>query len=159
MKGLEDEVPVSREAREIFRRSLTLQDIRMPEDTEIVFESTDKKAGAPDRPRERVLVIQVSSAGYVAGNSAEITIDGKAVEVSKNENNHLRGLHVVVVNAVNGKVETAQAFDTCETGVEFDKFIAEGVPEGRIVVAACKDDCYTHLSNNGKQWFSDMGSV
>ena len=27
-----------------------------------------------------------------------------------------------------------------------------------IVIAACKDDCVTNLSEAGKQWFIDMGS-
>ena len=32
------------------------------------------------------------------------------------------------------------------------------MPNGHIVVAACKDDCVTNLSTAGKKWFFDMGS-
>ena len=43
--------------------------------------------------------------------------------VESNENNHDRGLHIVVINPVNGKLELAVAFDTHETEQAFDQFI------------------------------------
>ena len=40
-----------------------------------------------------------------------------------------------------------------------DKCIDQGdIPDGHIVVAACKDDCVTKLSEKGKLWFENMGS-
>ena len=81
------------------------------------------------------------------------------VEVEKNENNHYRGLHIVLVNSANGKVEVAQAFDTSASAQGFDNFIANELDEGYYVVAACKDDCVTNLSQAGKKWFASMGST
>ena len=49
-------------------------------------------------------------------------------------------------------------FDTYKSSVLFDKFIKRTIPEGYIVIAACKDDCVTELSEEGKKWFEDMGS-
>lgn len=46
---------------------------------------------------------------------AKITVNEVPVAVEKNENNHYRGLHIVVVNPANEKVEMARAFDTYET--------------------------------------------
>ena len=80
------------------------------------------------------------------------------MEVRRNEHFHYRGLHVVVINPANGKVVTARAFDTYQWRRSFDDFIAEEIPNGHIVVAACKDDCITNMSQAGKQWFADMGS-
>ena len=37
-------------------------------------------------------------------------------------------------------------------------FIKTDIPDGRIIVAACKDDCATNLSYNVKKWFARMGS-
>ena len=37
--------------------------------------------------------------------------------------------------------------------------VNEEIPEGHIIVAACKDDCATSLSMNSKLWFSKMGST
>ena len=53
----------------------------------------------------------------------------------------------------------SRIFDTYKTSVEFDEFIANFIPEGYIIVAACKDDCVTSLSTKGKQWFASMGSL
>ena len=81
------------------------------------------------------------------------------VEVAKNENGQNRGLHVVVINPFNGNVESAQAYDTYETSASLDNFLnTSAIPEGYIIVAACKDDCATNLSVNAKMWFANMGS-
>ena len=70
--------------------------------------------------------------------------------MEKNENGHSRGLHIVVINTFNGRVETAKVFDTYKGSQEFDKFIRDDILEGFIVVAACKDDCVSNLSEEGK---------
>ena len=49
-------------------------------------------------------------------------------------------------------------FDTYKTSIRLDHFIAQDIPAGFIVVAACKDDCATRLSERAKGWFADMGS-
>ena len=80
------------------------------------------------------------------------------MQVEMNEDNHTRGLHIVIVNPETAKVETAKVFDTYKTPHELDGFVFQDVPENSIVVAACQDECSTKLSWNSKKWFSDMGS-
>ena len=75
-----------------------------------------------------------------------------------NENFHYRGLHIVILDPRNGSPTEAHVFDTNETSKEFDAFIEKGVPEGHIVIAACKDDCVKEMSQKGKDWFEAMGS-
>ena len=57
-------------------------------------------------------------------------------------------------------VEVAKVFDTYKDSDAFDTFIETlaKIPVGSIIVAACEDECITHLSSKGKQWFIDMGS-
>lgn len=73
-------------------------------------------------------------------------LNGAPTQLHKNENGHYRGMHIVIINEKTGKVETARVFDTHESSDEFDDFIVKDLPRGRIVVAACKDDCNTELS-------------
>ena len=75
-----------------------------------------------------------------------------------NENNHLRGLHIVVINPSNGVVEWAETFDTYNTSERFDMFTDIELNEGFIVIAACKDECSKNMSEKGKIWFENMGS-
>ena len=78
--------------------------------------------------------------------------------MEKNENNHYRGLHIVVINPRNCKVETAKVFDTYNSSFEFDKLILDEIPQGHILIAACQDDCITKLSYDAKTWFTSMSS-
>ena len=34
-----------------------------------------------------------------------------------------------------------KVFDTYDDGVELGRFVAQTLPDGLIIVAACKDDC------------------
>ena len=102
--------------------------------------------------------INISSAGFQAGDYAKITLNGIKIYLQSNENSHYRGLHVVIINNTNGQIELAQVFDTYKNPVAFDKLTRRKIPKGYIVLAACKDDCVTNLSNMGKQWFINMGS-
>ena len=105
-----------------------------------------------------MLVVQASSAGFYGGKMAEITINDVLVEVEKNENNHYRGLHIVIINRFNGEVESAKVFDTYKASNSLDNFIDQGIPDNSIVVAACNDECVTNLSLAVKKWFESMGS-
>lgn len=79
--------------------------------------------------------------------------------MEKNVHGHFRGLHIVLINPKNGKVELAKIFDTYKSSDLFDNFIKnEEIPEGYIIVAACQDDFMTNLSTNGKIWFQKLGS-
>ena len=71
------------------------------------------------------------------------------MDIFKNASEHYRGLHIVVVNLKTGKIEYAQAFDTYKRSTEFDEFIEDPIPKGFIILAACKDDCITNLSEKG----------
>lgn len=99
------------------------------------------------------------SAGFTNGNFAHITINDQKVTVDKNVSGHFRGLHIVIINKSNGKVKIAKVFDTYKSSQELDAFIDNTIlRNGNIVVIACKDDCVTSLSENAKQWLTDMGS-
>ena len=120
----------------------------------------DYKIEEDDDPYTRTtkILIRVESAGFEAGNYANITVCGVKVVVQKNCNGHYRGLHIVVINPNNGVVETAKVFDTYESSKEFEEFIDKPLPIGHIVVAACKDECSNHLSHEAKMWFCNMGA-
>ena len=77
-----------------------------------------------------------------------------------NENWHYRGLHIAIVDPRTGKPTFAKVFDTYQTCYEFDKFIArDDIPDDNIIIAACKDECVTCLSEAAKLWFERMGSL
>ena len=58
----------------------------------------------------------------------------------------------MVINPSSGKIVSARAFDTYKSSA-IDKFISKDIPEGNIVVAACKDECSTKMSKTLKLWF------
>lgn len=89
---------------------------------------------------------------------ARITINKIAVRLEKNEHKHWRGIHVVIINPLDCRVERASIFDTYESNEAFDNFADIDIPENFIVVAACKDDCVKHLTEKGRQFFVDLGS-
>ena len=64
----------------------------------------------------------------------------------------------MIINPARGQVEEAKVFDTYNSSAEFDKFIENDIPDGYILVAACKDDCTKRLSQGAKAWFQKMGS-
>lgn len=73
-------------------------------------------------------------------------INNQKVAVLKNENNDFRGVHIYLINPENGLVVVAKVFDTYKSPDYFDGLISQKIPEGYIVVAACKDDMITSLS-------------
>ena len=75
-----------------------------------------------------------------------------------NESGNMRGLHIAVVNQLDGKVVSAEVFDTYKTSLALDRFIDQGIPEGCIVVATCRDDCTKALSDKAKTWLMGLGS-
>ena len=104
------------------------------------------------------MVIQARSSGFEGSNLAKITINNIPIRVERNENDHYRGLHIVVINPKNGKVEAGRVFDTYKTSEQLDSFILNCVPPRYIVVAACKDECVTNISLEAMKWFVGMGS-
>ena len=63
-------------------------------------------------PGSATIKISVSSAGFEGGNFARISINNSRILVKMNENGHCRGMHIAIINPQNGKIETAQVFDT-----------------------------------------------
>ena len=97
------------------------------------------------------LVIQVTSAGYEAELPAMITINNSPVSLKKNSSGHFRGLHIVIVDSVTGKLKYGKVFDTYKTSQYFERFInQEKVAHGHIVIAVCEDECTKNLSKSGK---------
>ena len=104
------------------------------------------------------MVIQARSSGFEGTNLAKISINNIHINVEKNENDHYRGLHIVIINPSNGKVSAGRVFDTYKTSEQLDSFILNCVPDNYIVVAACKDECVAKISLAAMQWFIGMGS-
>ena len=105
--------------------------------------------------------MQVLSAGYDGENFAQIKVNDVTVEMEANQENiesdndrHLRGLHICVIDPKTGEIEKAQVFDTYTSSAIFEEFIDENsIPDGKIVAAACQDDCTKNLSTKVKKWF------
>ena len=51
-------------------------------------------------------------------------------------------MHMVVINSLSGVIMWALVFDTYESSIELDDFIKNDLPNGLIIVVACKDDCF-----------------
>ena len=92
-------------------------------------------------------VISATSGGYDNGDFAQIMINNVPIEMQANENDNFRGVHMVVINNESGNVETNQIFDTYESSDKLDAFIDKEIPEGHIIIAACKDDMCKSLSD------------
>ena len=67
-------------------------------------------------------------------------------------------MYVVIIDPTDGSVEYTKVFDTYKSSSRFDKFTKRKLPKGYIVVAACKDECSTKLSEKIFTWFERMGS-
>ena len=81
-------------------------------------------ANLREQVEKEAIMIVASSPGYDSGEIASITVNDNAPVIEKNENNHLRGLHIVIVNPTSGKVEVAKAFDTYKSSNKLDEFLA-----------------------------------
>ena len=80
----------------------------------------------------------MTSSGYKSKKNASIKINDIPIVLEINENDHSRGLHIVLINNEDGKIEFAQIFDTYKSASYFDHFIQNAViPESTIIVAAC----------------------
>lgn len=70
----------------------------------------------------------------------------------------MRGLHIAIFDPERGLILFAKAFDLYKRKDTFDDFIRRPLPDGLVVIAACKDDIFTSLSKAAKAWFVKMGS-
>lgn len=55
--------------------------------------------------KSKFVVIKVQSAGFNSKNFARISLNEEKLELERNEEYHFRGLHVVIINPLTGKVE------------------------------------------------------
>ena len=99
----------------------------------------------------------MQSAGADGGNYARITLNNEIIELEGTAGNS--ALQIVIVSSSTGKVILKKVFDT-ENWQNFDFFIQHfNMPDGSIVVAACKGDCVTNgISEYAKNWFLGLGS-
>ena len=136
-------------------QSIPIEGEATQEDTDTsIFGGTDTKTS-----QQKTYIIQASSAGFEGGNYAKISINNIPVRLEQNKSLNMRGLHLVIINPSNGNIEFSKVFDTYSSSTDIDHFIFNNTfPEGHIVVAACKDDCVSNLSDTAKVWFSSMGS-
>ena len=119
-------------------------------------EDDDYEGGFMEAPGSSTIVVEASSGGWNAGNFAQIKVNGEKVKLRNNSSGHDRGLHLVVIDQKTGEVTAAQVFDTYQSSDAIEKFISsDGVPQGSIVVAACKDDFQRALSANCTQFFEE----
>lgn len=65
---------------------------------------------------------------------------------------------MVLIDPFKASIVHSEVFDTYISSENFNKFILREIPNGFIVVAACKDDCMTGLSIKAKEWFVKLGS-
>ena len=82
------------------------------------------------------------------------------MKVLPNESGHDRGLHVVIINNSNGKIEFAKVFDTFKSSSQLEQFITQDfleIPPGSIIVLACKDECTKEITEGIKKWLINLG--
>lgn len=70
-----------------------------------------------------IIVVQAKSAGFEAGNMAEIVVNGERVKLLPNFSGHERGLHIVVIDQKRGEVIGCRVFDTYTSSTSFDQYI------------------------------------
>ena len=70
----------------------------------------------------------------------------------------------MIINPSNGIPVWGKTFDTYKSSFDLDTLLMNNlvdvvIPDGFIVVAACKDECVTNLSKKAKSWFESLGST
>ena len=76
-----------------------------------------------------------------------------------NENGHYRGIHIVVLNSYRGSIVLAEIYDTYKSSEDIDDFVTCHIPLDYIIIAACKDDCVSSMSQLAKDFFVNLGSA
>lgn len=107
------------------------------------------------------MVIAAESAGFDGGNFVKIQINGQNVDLEASEACNMEGLHIVVINKVNGDILCKKVFDVKISFEELDNFIKNigmKLQDGSIIVAACKNECTNKMSMDAKIWFGDIGA-
>ena len=112
------------------------------------------------KPRERVTVIKVKSAGSDSGNFAKVFVNGKTVLSATSSQE--TGIYAVQINEENGNVMSSNIYDICGSYIispsdSFASFI-NSLPQGRIVAIAVKGGAISCLSEGAKLACESIGS-
>lgn len=104
------------------------------------------------------LRITARSAGFHAGNFAEISVNGKAVSIPGDVYN--RGLNVVAFDGKSGKVLHSVFYDTYASPSRAEMFasMVDSLPDGAVVAIAIKDEGTVSLGHNGRAACESLGS-
>lgn len=110
------------------------------------------------------LRIEVTSGGKISGgNMANITIDGRQLEIVSDDSNNL-GLNVAIFDEYSGEVLDTKVFNTHAEAVSdhtpSDKFAdyINALPKGRVVAIAIRGDAITHLTEKAIKACEKIGS-
>ena len=76
-----------------------------------------------------------------------------------NEKGNFRGLHLVIINQINFRIEFAKVFDTYISSQSLHSIIDKDIPKGYIIAVASCDDIVTKMSGKVKNWFKRIGSL
>ena len=120
--------------------------------------SVELTSTLPLRPADKkTIIISAMSAGYYSGSDANVSVDGQAVSIP---GGYGRGLNVIVLDESNGKVLETRVYDTDGSESESEKFASfiDGLPYGRIVAIACKDDAAAQLTKSARAACASLGS-
>jgi len=114
------------------------------------------------RPVPNNMVIQVQSAGYLAGSYYKFYLNNREIKtIDKLTNNGSnRGINVVAIDETLNVI-FAGAFDTHGILVESDNFIAkiQGLPTPCIVLLAINDEATRTLSEDAKNLIESLGGL
>jgi|GEM_PF-2628894 len=110
--------------------------------------------GTPGR-RRYFADVQVRSAGHDVGNLASIAVNGSELGTWQ------RGMNVAVFDEATGVVLRTATFDTYASPQAVEQFSAllEGLPTGRIVAIAVKDEAIASLTERARQACESIGSA
>ncbi|MFP5273899.1 interleukin-like EMT inducer domain-containing protein [Coleofasciculus sp.] len=101
--------------------------------------------------------ISATSAGGEYGFLAHISRNGNIIPIQAG---YQRGLNLVVFEPATGKPVLSRSFDLFADASVADAFAQqiEGIPDGKIVAIALKDDAFVNLSERAKQACRAIGS-
>jgi len=97
--------------------------------------------------------IKIESAGMAGGNVAKFWLDGKRIPFRSG-----RGLNIIVLDNITGKVLSKGAYDTYGRGDGRMIRDFKRIPKDAAILVAVKDEGSRKLSGTGRNLFKAMGS-
>ena len=65
-------------------------------------------------------VINVISSGLKGSNCAKIKINEAPIVFNPNENGHYRGLHIAIIDLIDGNIDFSKVFDTFKSSEKLE---------------------------------------